>query len=76
MAITISLIKADVGSIGGHTKPSAKMLDIVKSEISQAKNNLLIDAYVYFIGDDIGLLMSHTHGENSSKIHNFAWNTF
>lgn len=76
MAITISLIKADVGSIGGHTRPSTKMLDIVKDEINNAKNNLLIDAYVYFIGDDIGLLMSHAHGENSSKVHNFAWNTF
>ena len=35
MAITISLIKADVGSIGGHTRPSAKMIDIVKAEINQ-----------------------------------------
>ena len=26
MRITISVIKADVGSIGGHTKPSNEML--------------------------------------------------
>lgn len=76
MAITITLIKADVGSIGGHTKPSQEMLDIVNKELSKEKSKLIIDYYSYFIGDDIGLLMSHTHGKNSSQVHNFAWDIF
>jgi fructose 1,6-bisphosphatase len=28
MKITLSVLKADVGSIGGHTKPSDKMLNL------------------------------------------------
>jgi len=76
MKLTISLIKADIGSIGGHTRPSQAMLDLVKNQLEEAKNNLIIDFYTYFIGDDIGLLMTHTHGKNSSVIHNFAWQVF
>ena len=30
MKITISILKADVGSIGGHTKPSDHMMDGVR----------------------------------------------
>lgn len=31
MQITLSAIKADVGSIGGHTRPSEEMLDAVRA---------------------------------------------
>ena len=30
MKLTLSVLKADVGSIGGHTKPSERMLDTVR----------------------------------------------
>jgi len=30
MNVTLSVIKADVGSIGGHTKPTPTMLDAAK----------------------------------------------
>ena len=32
MKITVSAIKADVGGIGGHTRPSDGLLDAVKSQ--------------------------------------------
>lgn len=77
MKITLSLIKADVGSIGGHTKPSSAMLDATRKEIQQAKKDgLLIDGFVFHAGDDIELMMSHTHGNDSPDVHKFAWNTF
>ena len=43
--ITISVIKADVGSIGGHIKPSKEMLEVVEEEIKKIDG--VVDAYVY-----------------------------
>jgi fructose 1,6-bisphosphate aldolase/phosphatase len=76
MKVTVSVIKADVGSIGGHTRPSKKMLERVEGMVAQAKKSLLIDGLVTHTGDDIALIMSHTHGEGSSEVHQFAWNCF
>ena len=77
MRITTSIIKADVGSIGGHTKPSQRMMDAVRQEVSDAiKRGLLIDGLVSHTGDDIAILMSHTNGEGNTDVHQFAWNTF
>lgn len=75
--ITVSVIKADVGSIGGHTKPSANMLALVRSRVSDAvANGLLIDGLVSHTGDDIALTMSHTRGAGTTDIHQFAWQCF
>jgi fructose 1,6-bisphosphate aldolase/phosphatase len=77
MKVTLSAIKADVGSIGGHTKPSNQMLDAVREEVSSAiTSGLLIDAFVSHTGDDIAILMSHTHGEGAAEVHQFAWDSF
>lgn len=75
--ITLSVIKADVGSIGGHTKPSERMLQIVRGRVSEAKEkSLVFDGFVWHTGDDIAILMSHEHGISSPKIHQFAWDCF
>jgi fructose 1,6-bisphosphate aldolase/phosphatase len=77
MRMTVSVIKADVGSIGGHTKPSTRMLDSVSGEVSQAiDRGLLIDGFVCHTGDDIAILMTHMRGEGNREVHQFAWNTF
>ena len=77
MKLTLSLIKADVGSIGGHTKPSDRMLDATRAEVEGAiGRGLLIDGFVSHTGDDIAILMTHTRGEASDDVHQFAWNTF
>ena len=77
MRITLSLIKADVGSIGGHTMPSVRMMDAVRQEASDAiKRGLLIDSFVSHTGDDIAILMTHTNGEGNNDVHQFAWDTF
>ena len=36
MKLTISVLKADVGSIGGHTKPSQRMMDAVAEAVAEA----------------------------------------
>ncbi|MGF6431575.1 fructose-1,6-bisphosphatase [Bradyrhizobium elkanii] len=77
MKLTISVIKADIGSVGGHTKPSARMMVAVEGEVAKAiDNGLLIDGFVRHTGDDIAIIMTHTRGEGSSEVHQFAWKTF
>ena len=75
--MTLSVIKADVGSIGGHTKPSERMLALVRSRVADAiGDGLLIDGVVSHTGDDIAITMSHTRGTGAKDIHQFAWNCF
>lgn len=77
MRITLSLIKADVGSIGGHTRPSQRMLAAVRDDVDRAvREGTLIDGYVSYTGDDIAILMSHQRGEDDPGIHQFAWDAF
>lgn len=77
MKLTISAIKADVGSIGGHTSPTSDMIDVVKKELQKKiKSGLLIDGIVTHTGDDIAITMTHTHGNNDTKVHQFAWDCF
>src|SRR5436189_5715499 len=77
MKLTVSVIKADVGSVGGHTKPSARMMGTVEDEVAKAIDNaLLIDSFVCHTGDDIAIIMTHTRGEGDSEVHQFAWKTF
>ena len=77
MKITLSVIKADVGSIGGHTKPSAAMLEVVRERVGSAiDGGLLIDGVAVHTGDDIAIIMSHRHGVGGAPIHRFAWSTF
>ena len=74
---TISVIKADVGSVAGHHRPHKKMLDYAREKLAEAKESGLIKSfYVYHVGDDIGLVMTHHKGENNPEIHKLAWDTF
>ena len=45
MKITVSVIKADVGGIGGHTRPSDNLIQAVRDTVS-ASSDLLIDHYI------------------------------
>lgn len=76
MKTTLSLIKADIGSVGGHTKPSKKLLKTVKEFIESKGKKLLIDQLIYHTGDDISILMSHALGVGDRKIHRLAFEAF
>ncbi|MEW6203606.1 MAG: fructose-1,6-bisphosphate aldolase/phosphatase [bacterium] len=76
MEITISVIKADIGSIGGHITPSQKLVAAVKAAVEKRGKNLLIDSYIGFTGDDIAILMTHTRGKLDEKVHKLAWDAF
>jgi fructose 1,6-bisphosphate aldolase/phosphatase len=73
--ITVSVIKADVGGIGGHTRPSDGLIEAVRKTIKNS-GDLLIDHYIGYCGDDVHIVMSHTHGMDNEKIHKLAWDAF
>jgi fructose 1,6-bisphosphate aldolase/phosphatase len=76
--ITVSDIKADIGSIGGHIKPGKSVLEAVKNYVEQEGINtgLLRSYFVSSTGDDISILMTHQRGKLDETIHNLAWNAF
>jgi fructose 1,6-bisphosphate aldolase/phosphatase len=76
MKITLSIIKADIGSIGGHIKPSEKLLKTVEDYIKLHGKGLLIDSYVGHTGDDIAILSTHTRGSLDTKVHKLCWQAF
>jgi fructose 1,6-bisphosphate aldolase/phosphatase len=78
MRTTISAIKADIGGIGGHTRPSDELVEAVKRYVTQRSKEeaLLIDYYIGYTGDDIHIIMTHALGVENEKIHKLAWDAF
>lgn len=76
MKITLSIIKADIGSIGGHIKPSDRLLETVKKYVKEKGKGLFIDLYVGYTGDDIAILTTHKRGVGDSKIHKLCFDAF
>ena len=75
MKITVSVIKADVGGVGGHTRPSEGLIESVRKTIKNSAD-LLIDHYIGYCGDDVHIVMSHTKGTDNNEIHKLAWTAF
>ncbi len=67
--MTLSIIKADIGSVGGHLTPSDDLLQAVITYMEDYAPKVVRDFDVHCVGDDIALLMVHEHGENNSKVH-------
>ncbi len=76
MRVTLSVIKADVGSVGGHTLPSGELLDTVRSAVERERGRLIIDSYICHTGDDVAIVMTHANGANHAGIHGLAWEAF
>ena len=75
MKITVSAIKADVGGIGGHTRPSDALIGAVRETVKGA-GDMLVDHYIGYCGDDVHIIMAHTKGTDSREIHGLAWDAF
>lgn len=76
MKITLTVIKADVGSVGGHNIPSQKLIGSIEEHIKKAGSSLLVDYKIFHTGDDTAVLMSHKHGVDNPKIHKLAFDSF
>ena len=74
---TLSVIKADVGSIAGHQVVHPKVQDAARASLKEAKSlGIIEDFHVTHAGDDMQLIMTHRKGVDNSKIHELAWLTF
>ncbi|RLG47594.1 MAG: fructose 1,6-bisphosphatase [Thermoproteota archaeon] len=74
---TISVIKADVGSLAGHHVVPERLLEVARESLSRARREGLVeDFYVTNCGDDLELIMTHRRGEEDPEIHGLAWETF
>lgn len=76
MKTTLSIIKADVGSIGGHVAPSEKLLAAVRGHVIEGRDDLLTDFTSAYTGDDIALLLVHQRGVGDADVHRLAWEAF
>lgn len=74
---TLSVIKADVGSVAGHHVVHPDLLKAAEESLKSAKESgLIYDYRVTNCGDDLELIMTHRKGEDNPEIHKMAWNTF
>ncbi|AOL16157.1 fructose 1,6-bisphosphatase [Sulfolobus sp. A20] len=77
MKTTLSVIKADIGSLAGHHVVHPDTIAVANKVLAEAKRNgLIIDYYITYVGDDLQLIMTHSRGELDSKVHETAWNAF
>ncbi len=76
MKITLIVLKADIGSIGGHITPSQALLNEVTNFVQENGKNLIIDFRISHTGDDIAILCTHEKGVSDEKIHKMAWDAF
>jgi fructose 1,6-bisphosphate aldolase/phosphatase len=76
MEITVTAIKADIGSIGGHLAPSKAVLARVTETIDKEGRDLIFDYFIGHTGDDIAILLTHDRGVGSEAVHRLAWNAF
>jgi len=74
--ITLSVIKADIGSIGGHIRPSQRVLETVEKYVKEKGQGLIIDYYIGYVGDDIAILTTHRKRALNKEIHKLCWNAF
>jgi fructose 1,6-bisphosphate aldolase/phosphatase len=74
--VTLTLGKADVGSIGGHIKPSSLLLDVVRDYVRKNIRGLATDVHVSHTGDDIAILLVHRRGKVDTRIHRLLWDAF
>jgi fructose 1,6-bisphosphate aldolase/phosphatase len=76
MKTTLSIIKADIGSIGGHIRPSQQLLERVREYIENNEKGLVTDFFVSHTGDDVAILFSHQGGTENEELHKLAWDAF
>lgn len=77
MRTTVSVIKADVGSLAGHVEVPEELLKICENLLSNAlEQGTIRDFHVTSCGDDIDLIITHTKGVDDPTIHGLAWETF
>ena len=76
MKLTLTAIKADVGSIGGHIRPSDELLAAVERTVTEGGKGLIIDHTLNYTGDDVAILLTHDRGIDDEDVHRLTWDAF
>ena len=76
MKTTITHIKADIGSLPGHTTVHEDVVAAVKKHVKEQGEGIIWDHHISYIGDDIQITMVHGNGINASEVHKLAWDAF
>lgn len=76
MKVTLTHIKADIGSLPGHTTVHEDVLNEVKRFLKEQSKGVVWDHFVGYVGDDIQITMVHDNGVNASEVHKLAWDAF
>lgn len=75
--ITVSCIKADVGSLSGHITVLPEMIKLMEDHLEAAKKSgTIIDYHVFNCGDDLETVMTHRKGRDNTEVHKLAWDGF
>lgn len=75
--ISLSVIKADIGGLVGHSGIHPDLLSTAEEHLAAAKaGGKIVDYHVTNCGDDLNLIMTHTEGDDSETIHALAWSVF
>ena len=75
--VTISVIKADIGSLAGHHKVHPDTILAASRVLADAKKRGVIKSfYITHAGDDLQLIMTHHKGVDNPDIHELAWKAF
>jgi fructose 1,6-bisphosphate aldolase/phosphatase len=75
--LTLSVIKADVGGLVGHSGMHPDLIEEAAQRLDKAQiSGLIIDFHVTACGDDLELIMTHDKGVDSNAIHGMAWDVF
>jgi fructose 1,6-bisphosphate aldolase/phosphatase len=76
MHVSLSIIKADIASIGGHICPSQCLVQTVREFITEHGAKLLLDSYVSYTGDDIAIVSTHERRPTNEAVHKLCWDVF
>ncbi len=76
MKTTISHIKADIGSLPGHTTVYGPVEEELRKYVTEHSRDLLDDFHISHIGDDLQITMVHNRGIDNAEIHGLAWEAF
>jgi len=77
MKLTLSVIKADIGGYVGHSDTHPEVVQTVKESVErEVERGNLVCSDILTCGDDIAIVMTHTHGVDSELVHRIAWEAF
>ena len=75
--VTVTIAKADIGSIGGHgTAPGVMLEAVAEIWMQAAERGEILDFFITRVGDDISVTVTHAKGKDDVRIHELIWNGF